>query len=316
MVVDRVAIFLLSRDQPGRMIAVAGVPEDVVGRSFPADSGIPGEVMRHGAPVVVQDYQTLEQPLRYTGTENLRAGAGAPIVIAGKTRGALSAYSVEAGRIFGGSDVAMLCEAAMVGGVALEQAGMREQAEQQLAATVRAMAAAIDMRDQYTAEHSHEVVSLAQRVGEHLGLSEAAARDLEYAAMLHDIGKIGIPDAVLHKPAQLDETEWDWIKQHPVLGERLLAEVPGLADVARIVRAEHERVDGRGYPDGLSGDAIPVESRIILVCDAYHAMTSDRPYRRAMTHDDAVAEIRRGSGTQFCADSVDALLAVLDAERG
>jgi len=314
-VVDRVAIFLRSRDEPDQMVAVAGVPEDVVGSYMPADAGIPGEVMRHGRPVLVNDYQQLERPLSYAGTEELRGGAGVPIEIAGETLGALSAYSVAPERTFDARDVALLCEAAAVGGLALEHAGMREQVEQQLAATVRAMATAVDMRDQYTAEHSREVVWLANQVGERLGLDEQCARELEYAALLHDVGKIGIPDAVLHKPAQLDSAEWGWIERHPVLGESLLATIPGLARVARIVRSEHERFDGRGYPDGLAGDAIPLESGIILACDAYHAMTSDRPYRRAMTHAEAVEEIRRGAGAQFAPDAAEALLAVLGADQ-
>ena len=124
-----------------------------------------------------------------------------------------------------------------------------------------------------------------------MGVSEIEVERIAAAALVHDVGKVAIPDRVLHKPAPLDDDEWLLMRDHPVIGERILRTIPGMGAVARIVRHEHERFDGRGYPDGLAGESIPVGSRVILACDAYHAMTSDRPYRRAMAHDDAVAEL-------------------------
>ena len=119
-------------------------------------------------------------------------------------------------------------------------------------------------------------------------------------AILHDVGKLAIPDAILHKPGPLDEAEWTVMRTHPIASEQLLAQVPSLHHLCAAVRAEHERWDGTGYPDGLAGRAIPLASRITLVCDAFHAMTSDRPYRAGMSVADAFAEIEAGSGTQFC----------------
>src|SRR5581483_11641225 len=116
---------------------------------------------------------------------------------------------------------------------------------------------------------------------------------------LHDIGKIGIPDAILHKPGPLNDREWEVMRQHPVIGERILRAIPGMGQVARIVRHEHERWDGCGYPDGLAGEEIPLGSRIILACDAYHAMVSDRPYRKGMSHAEALAELHGNAGSQF-----------------
>jgi HD-GYP domain-containing protein (c-di-GMP phosphodiesterase class II) len=135
------------------------------------------------------------------------------------------------------------------------------------------------------------------------------------AALLHDIGKIGVPDEILHKPAALDKREWHVMRQHPVIGERILRAIPGMGRVAKIVRHEHERWDGGGYPDGLSGPAIPLGSRIILACDAYHAMTSNRPYRRAMSHTDAVAELSQNAGTQFDPEVGQALVGYLYGRR-
>ena len=123
---------------------------------------------------------------------------------------------------------------------------------------------------------------MSARVAEAMALDADEVGRVRMAALLHDIGKVGIPDEILHKPGQLDEREWELMRQHPVIGERILRMIPGLGAIARIVRHEHERWDGGGYPDGLVGDATPLGSRIILACDAYHAMTSDRPYRAAM----------------------------------
>jgi diguanylate cyclase (GGDEF)-like protein len=145
-------------------------------------------------------------------------------------------------------------------------------------------------------------------VGARLGLDSAQMAELAAVALLHDVGKIGIPDGVLHKPGPLDDAEWDLMREHPVIGERILSSVPGLEAVARAVRHEHERWDGGGYPDGLHGQAIPLSSRIVLTCDAWHALVSDRPYRTALPREAAIAEMCRCSGTQFDPHIVSALL--------
>jgi HD-GYP domain-containing protein (c-di-GMP phosphodiesterase class II) len=144
-----------------------------------------------------------------------------------------------------------------------------------------------------------------------LGLDEVEVERIGHAALLHDIGKVGVPDRILHKAGRLADEEWELMREHPLIGERILRAIPGMGGVARIVRHEHERFDGSGYPDGLAGDAIPIGSRVILACDAYHAMTSDRAYRGAMPHDDAVAELLSGAGTQFDPTVVTALISHL-----
>jgi HD-GYP domain-containing protein (c-di-GMP phosphodiesterase class II) len=176
---------------------------------------------------------------------------------------------------------------------------------------VRALLVALEARDKYTGEHSREVVRLACRVAERLGLGERAVRDVEQVALLHDVGKVGIPDAILQKQGPLDEVEWEVMRKHPIVGERIIAGIPGLSHLAPAMRAEHERWDGGGYPDGLAGEAIPIASRITLACDAFHAMTSERPYRPAMAAADACAELRRNAGTQFDPTVAEALLAEL-----
>ena len=179
-------------------------------------------------------------------------------------------------------------------------------------AAAKALIAAVQARDSYTAQHSREVVEGAVAVARRLGCSDEEVADVERVALLHDIGKIGVSDAILDKPGPLSEAEWETMRCHPVYGERLIRETPGLAYLAPAIRAEHERWDGSGYPDGLAGEEIPLASRITLVCDAYHAMTSDRPYRKALSPDAARGEVESGIGTQFCPAAAGALLELLD----
>ena len=180
-------------------------------------------------------------------------------------------------------------------------------------ASLRALLAAVNARDSYTALHSREVVTLARSVARRLGLDEAKTSEVEHVALLHDLGKIAIPDAILRKAGPLTSHEQTLMRQHPVVGAQILASMPELAHLAPAVRAEHERWDGAGYPDGLAAEDIPIASRIALVCDAYHAMTSNRPYRRAMSASAARDEIRREAGAQFCPYAATALLEVLAA---
>jgi diguanylate cyclase (GGDEF)-like protein/putative nucleotidyltransferase with HDIG domain len=176
---------------------------------------------------------------------------------------------------------------------------------------VAALAEALLERDRYTGEHSESVVELVESVARGLALGDADVDVVKAAALLHDIGKVAIPDHILNKPTSLDEHEWSVMRDHPVIGERILRSIPGLGKIARIVRHEHERVDGSGYPDGLVGDEIPIGARIILACDAYHAMTSDRPYRKAMSHAEAIRELAAGAGTQFDPTVTEVLIGAL-----
>jgi HD-GYP domain-containing protein (c-di-GMP phosphodiesterase class II) len=173
----------------------------------------------------------------------------------------------------------------------------------------------VEADDAYTGLHSRDVVSLVIDVCDRLGVTGAERRDAEFAALLHDVGKIKIPAEIINKPGPLDADERAVIETHTVEGERMLTRVGGiLGRVGRIVRSCHERWDGRGYPDRLAGDAIPQVARIVMCCDAFSAMTTDRSYRKALPVDDALAELRANAGTQFDPAVVDALVAVV--ERG
>jgi HD-GYP domain-containing protein (c-di-GMP phosphodiesterase class II) len=170
----------------------------------------------------------------------------------------------------------------------------------------------VEADDEYTGEHSRDVVSLVLAVCDGLGLDARARRDAEFAALLHDVGKIRIPDAIINKAGPLTDSERALIETHTVEGERLLSLVGGiLGNVGRIVRSCHEDWDGTGYPDGLAADEIPLVARIVRCCDAFSAMTTDRPYRKARPTAEAVEELQRCAGTDFDPAVVDALAAAV-----
>ncbi len=175
---------------------------------------------------------------------------------------------------------------------------------------------AVEERSPTLGGHVGDVAGLAARVARHLRLPAEAIERVRAAAELHDVGKLAVPDAILDKPGPLDPDEWEFMQRHTILGERILLAAPALADVAPLVRASHERWDGSGYPDGLCGEQIPLGARIVSLCDAYDAMTTDRPYRRALGSDAARAELRRCAGTQFDPAVVIALEAVLARSAG
>jgi putative nucleotidyltransferase with HDIG domain len=173
----------------------------------------------------------------------------------------------------------------------------------------------IEADDGYTGEHCKSVVGLALELGEQLGLSAERQRNLEFAALLHDVGKVAIPKEIVNKPDKLDPHEWAIIKTHTVEGQKMLDRVGGfMREVGLIVRAHHERWDGGGYPDGLAGEQIPLEARIIGCCDTWNAMRTDRPYRKALAYEIASAELRAASGTQLDPDLVEALLRLVASE--
>jgi HD-GYP domain-containing protein (c-di-GMP phosphodiesterase class II) len=158
----------------------------------------------------------------------------------------------------------------------------------------------VEADDAYTGSHSRGVVDLALAVTDRLGLDRTSRRNVEFAALLHDVGKISVPDEIINKPGPLDDDEWAVIRRHTIEGEKMLKRVGGvLAEVGVIVRSSHEEFDGTGYPDGLAGEAIPIEARIVSCCDAFSAMTTTRSYRPAMEVEEAVTELRACSGTQF-----------------
>ncbi len=173
----------------------------------------------------------------------------------------------------------------------------------------------LEVDDEYTGFHSRSVVSLSVAVADAMGLSPKQRRNVEFGALLHDVGKIAVPKEIINKPGPLTDDEWLVIKTHTIEGQRMLDQVGGmLSEVGRIVRSSHEKWDGSGYPDGLVAEQIPVESAVVSCCDAFNAMTTDRSYRSAMSLDEAIEELEANAGTQFSPAVVEALLRVLRAD--
>jgi putative two-component system response regulator len=177
-------------------------------------------------------------------------------------------------------------------------------------AVVATLANAVEAKDPTTEHHCQRLAFLSARLTARLELDHASAEMIAYGALLHDIGKIGIPERILHKPGPLDEEEWKVMKEHPIISEYILQEVDLHPIVLQVARSSHERIDGKGYPDQKSGDQIPLPARIVLVADAFDALTSDRPYRSARSVAAAMEELRAHAGTQFCPKVVEALEAV------
>jgi putative nucleotidyltransferase with HDIG domain len=174
----------------------------------------------------------------------------------------------------------------------------------------------VEADDGYTGRHCQSVVLLALAVGEEIGLDAQRTRNLEFGALLHDVGKIAIPKEIINKPGKLDPREWMLVKTHTLEGQRMLDRVGGsMRDVAVIVRSHHERWDGKGYPDGLRGEDIPLESRIISCCDTWNAMRTDRSYRQALSYEAALAELVEAAGTQLDPSLVAALIRVVERDE-
>jgi diguanylate cyclase (GGDEF)-like protein len=209
-------------------------------------------------------------------------------------------------------EVEVLASIARQAELALGRAASYASLERTFLSTVEALANALDASGEHTSTHARCITDVALRVGAELGLEPKELEQLELGALLHDIGKLGIPTRILLKPGPLTADERAIVQTHPVLGERILEPIEQLRDVRRIVRSAHEHYDGSGYPDGLAGDAIPLESRIVLVCDAFHAMTTDRPHSEALGVEEARRRLAEASGSQFDPQVVDALLRVLN----
>lgn len=281
----------------------------------PVTAGILGRTARVGESVVVAD--TTTDPA-FTGSEAeryCRSELATPIRAGGEIWGVLNLQHEEADA-FGRDDLLFAETVAAACGAAIHRSQLYGELESAFTRTLAVLSDALEAKDAYTAAHAREVSELAEGVAARMGMSDESIRNVGYGALLHDIGKIGVRGEILRKPGKLTDSEDEEMKEHTVLGARMLERIPFFAEVHPLVRASHERWDGRGYPDRLLGEEIPLGARIIGACDAFHAMTSDRPYRRAMSVERARDELARGAGSQFDPDVTEVLLELIgvDAE--
>ncbi|MBV9214142.1 MAG: GAF domain-containing protein, partial [Actinobacteria bacterium] len=278
----------------------------------PSGAGIIGRALRERRTLVVNDAARDPDYVSGESTKGVRSELVAPIWVGSELWGALDVQE-QAVDAFDEADARLIETVADQLGAALRSATLYEQLERAYIGTAEALAAALEAKDAHTASHARAMVHNAEALGRALGLDGKELRDITYGAAFHDIGKIAVPESILNKPGPLTDAEREQVERHVVIGEQILAPVEFLAGVRPMVRHGHERWDGTGYPDHLRADEIPFGARVIFVCDAFDAMTSDRPYRRAMRRDAARRELREHRGRQFDPRMVDAFLDVVDA---
>jgi putative nucleotidyltransferase with HDIG domain len=234
-----------------------------------------------------------------------------PVVVEGRSWGLIEIYDTRP-RVFSGLERHLAEVAATQVGSLLASYEHEARAQRLYGETLASLSNALEAKDVSTSRHTEEVVRLAVAVATELGLELDQQRDVELGAVLHDIGKVRVPESILNKPGPLTESELDIMQTHPEIGEHILRPIQSMKPILPIVRHHHERWDGTGYPDRLAGVAIPLGARIVAVCDAYRAMSEDRPYRNALSEEDARRELEAGAGNQFDPDCVAALLRALD----
>jgi putative nucleotidyltransferase with HDIG domain len=264
--------------------------------------GIAGWVAAHGRPLLVDDTHRdarftakVDQVTRFETKSILCV----PLKVKDRVIGVVEVVNKKNRANFTDADVKLLSALASPAAIAIDNAKLYADLEQLFFAVVRSLAATIELRDPYTRGHSGNVARVARLIAAQAGRPATELERLELAGLLHDIGKIGIPEQVLNKPGKLTDEEFRVIQQHPMMGVKVVENVEQLADLVPVMRHHHERFDGKGYPDRLQGTAIPLWARITAIADTYDAMTSDRVYRKGMEPAAALAEINRCSGTQF-----------------
>jgi putative nucleotidyltransferase with HDIG domain len=289
----------------------------------PVGMGIAGWVAQTGTALLIEDIEKdprFKDGRDYKGYDT-NSFISAPLVLSvpiqyqNKVIGVININNKEDGGVFSKSDLAFVSTLTSQAAIAIENARIFENLKDTRMEVIAALAKALEEKDATSGKHSARLMQYAQRTAHHLGLDEEAQERARYAAVLHDIGKIGVREQVLQKPGKLTQNEYEEIKNHPHLGAALVSNVTFLSSVAPIIMAHHEWYDGNGYPQGFSGDAIPVEARIVAVMDSYDAMISDRPYRAALGKEYAVKQLKAFAGSQFDPMVVEAFLSVLEKDE-
>lgn len=286
---------------------------------MPIDAGIAGWIATHGEAVIINDVS--KDPRHYrqadqTSGFSTQSLIGAPLLTRGKVIGVMEVVNKLDGSDFDKDDLELLNTLASDAAVAIDNASLYRAVLGGYVDTIRALAAAIDAKDPYTRGHSERVTQYSLLAAEALALPREERERLRYAAVLHDVGKIGIDDRILRKPAPLDKDEWEIMCTHVDMGAQIVDNIEFLAGAKPLIRGHHERFDASGYPDGLMGQDIPLGARIIAVADSFDTMTTDRPYRKSPGVDFALNELRRCSGTQFDPEVAEAFIGSFEAKKG
>jgi putative nucleotidyltransferase with HDIG domain len=305
------AVQRLDDDGLLRLIAARGPLAEVMTEFLlveqSVEEGVNGRVARSGVTALVPDTREDLDYISRDPQTDPRSELSVAIVVDGAVWGVLNIEAVEAGAL--GEAEAVLVEAIAASlGSALHRVELIADIERSFTTTLAVVTSTVEAKDDYTACHGSDVAELAERVALRMGLSLKQAREVHYAAMLHDVGKIAVPSEILCKQGPLTEDEWVVMRSHTVVGAELVQRIDAFAHLAPAIRSSHERIDGRGYPDGLAGERIPLAARIVAACDTYDAIVTDRPYRAARTPSQAREELLRVCGSQLDESVVAVLL--------
>lgn len=307
------SILLMDKDR-GQLyfFAAAGAKKEALNKVYlEKGEGIAGWVAEHSESVVVQD---VSKDKRFTAKADKESGfvtksiLAVPMKIEDKLIGVAEAVNKKNGKEFTQDDIKLLSILTTNGALAVQKAQLFKDLNDLFLGSMRALSSAIDAKDPYTHGHSERVCDYALMIGDELGINNDEKTSLELAALLHDIGKIGVPERVLHKQGKLTEEEWVEMKKHPTIGADMLSSIKQLEKIIPGIRHHQERYDGQGYPSRLFGDTIPFYARIIAVADTFDAMTSNRPYRSKLPLTMAVKEIEMFRGSQFDPDCANAFI--------
>jgi HD-GYP domain-containing protein (c-di-GMP phosphodiesterase class II) len=231
-----------------------------------------------------------------------------PLMIGGRCTGVIEVINKRSGEVFNNADLELLTALASTAALAIENARMHQAALNAYLDTVKLLSETIDAKDSYTRGHSQRVSQYALIAGKSLSLTSLELQIIEYAGLLHDVGKVAIDRSILRKPDKLTSEEWAMMINHPRVGATIIADIPILKEVKQLVLYHHERYDGTGYPERLRGNLIPLGARLLAVADSFDTMTTERPYRGAMSFSAALQELQKCSGTQFCPVAVEAFI--------
>jgi HD-GYP domain-containing protein (c-di-GMP phosphodiesterase class II) len=276
----------------------------------PVSEGVNGRVARTGQTVLIEDTRSDRDYIVRDPSTDPRSELSVPVLVDGTVWGVLNIEATDPGA-FGEADAVLVEAIATSFGEAVHRSRLIADLEGAFTTALAVLTSTVEAKDDYTACHGEDVAVLAERVALRMSLGSGQARDVRYAAMLHDIGKVAVPSEILLKPGPLSDEEWVVMRSHAAIGGDLVARIDAFAHLAPAVRASHERWDGGGYPDGLAGEQIPLAARIIAACDTYDAIVTDRPYRAAGTPREACVELRRVAGSQLDADVVERVVAEL-----
>ncbi len=323
---DRVSLMLLDKETNELIIeAAVGLDEQLV-RSVRINmgEGIAGTVVQEGQSILVKDIESDPRFSKSNNDEayNTSSFISAPILLSvpityqQKTFGVINVNDKRTGGVFTDDDLNFVSNLASQAAVAIMNVQIMEDLKNTHFEAITALAEALEAKDSVTRNHSDRMLRFAIQIADRLGLNEHQKEGLRYLAVLHDIGKIGIPEQILLKPGKLTDEEYKVMKRHPVIGAQLVQKVSFLSPVAPLIHAHHEQYDGNGYPRRLSGADIPIESRIVSVLDAFDAMTSDRPYRQSIGLDRAIQELKDFAGSQFDPCVVEEFISILLEQDG